>query len=198
VLTVHAEGAQVYECRSGSDGKSNWGFREPIATLLVDGKTVGRHYSGPNWDTAMAAPWSARLPATPRARPRTIFPGSNLRWFPPRQRILAGVTTVQRINTMGGKLEGACDKAGTFKKRALLRRLRVPAQGLSGAEIAHAVHGDRTLQDRDPIPVYKRVRDQGIKFPDGLTYVGSWIEPNFDRCFQLMECDDARCFRNGS
>jgi hypothetical protein len=29
--------------------------------------------------------------------------------------ILAGVTTVQRINTMGGKLEGACDKAGTFK-----------------------------------------------------------------------------------
>ena len=22
-------------------------------------------------------------------------------------------------------------------------------------------------------------------------YVGSWIEANFDRCFQLMECDDA-------
>ncbi|HEX9470066.1 MAG TPA: DUF3303 family protein [Bradyrhizobium sp.] len=48
------------------------------------------------------------------------------------------------------------------------------------------------FKDRDPIPVYKRVRDSGIKFPDGLTYVGSWIEPNFDRCFQLMECDDAR------
>ena len=48
------------------------------------------------------------------------------------------------------------------------------------------------FKDRDPIPVYKRVRDQGIKFPEGLTYVGSWIEPNFDRCFQLMECDDAR------
>jgi Protein of unknown function (DUF3455) len=26
-----------------------------------------------------------------------------------------GVTTVQRINTKGGKLEGACDKAGSFK-----------------------------------------------------------------------------------
>ena len=47
-------------------------------------------------------------------------------------------------------------------------------------------------RDRDPIPVYRRVRDAGIKFPDGLTYVGSWIEPNFDRYFQLMECDDAR------
>jgi len=28
--------------------------------------------------------------------------------------------------------------------------------------------------------------------PDGLKYVGSWIEVNFDRCFQIMECDDAR------
>ncbi len=44
----------------------------------------------------------------------------------------------------------------------------------------------------DPVPVYERVRDSGRSLPDGLTYVGSWIEPNFDRCFQLMECDDAR------
>lgn len=44
----------------------------------------------------------------------------------------------------------------------------------------------------DPVPVYRRVRDAGRSLPDGLTYVGSWIEPNFDRCFQLMECDDAR------
>src|SRR3984893_4891695 len=50
VLTLHAEGAQVYECRAGADGKPAWAFREPIATLLVDGKTVGRHYSGPNWE----------------------------------------------------------------------------------------------------------------------------------------------------
>jgi hypothetical protein len=27
------------------------------------------------------------------------------------------------------------------------------------------------------------VRDPGITFPEGLTYVGSWIEPNFDRGF---------------
>jgi hypothetical protein len=55
------------------------------------------------------------------------------------------------------------------------------------------------FKDRDPIPVYKRVRDSGIKFPEGLTYVGSWIEPNFDRCFQLMGSATTRgCFRNGS
>jgi hypothetical protein len=29
--------------------------------------------------------------------------------------ILSGVTTVQRINTVGGKLEGTCDKPGTYR-----------------------------------------------------------------------------------
>src|ERR1700738_648590 len=50
VLTVHAEGAQVYECKAGTDGKTAWAFREPVATLMADGKTVGRHYAGPNWE----------------------------------------------------------------------------------------------------------------------------------------------------
>src|SRR5512132_882894 len=50
VVTLHGEGAQVYECKPGNDGKLAWAFREPIATLLLDGKTVGRHYAGPNWE----------------------------------------------------------------------------------------------------------------------------------------------------
>ena len=29
--------------------------------------------------------------------------------------MFGGVTTVQRINTRGGKLAGACDAAGTFR-----------------------------------------------------------------------------------
>ena len=40
VFTLHAEGAQVYECKAGGDGKLAWSFREPIATLLLDNKTV--------------------------------------------------------------------------------------------------------------------------------------------------------------
>ncbi len=31
--------------------------------------------------------------------------------------------------------------------------------------------------------------------PVGLKYVESWVEPNFDRCFQLMECDDPAPFQ---
>ena len=45
---------------------------------------------------------------------------------------------------------------------------------------------------QDAIAVYGHLRDKGRGLPDGLTYVGSWVEPNFDRCFQLMECDDLR------
>lgn len=48
------------------------------------------------------------------------------------------------------------------------------------------------FKDCDAVPVYRRLRDQGRSFPEGLTYIDSWIEPNFDRCFQLMECDDLR------
>ena len=48
------------------------------------------------------------------------------------------------------------------------------------------------FKNRDAKPVYRRLRDEGRSLPDGLKYVGSWVEVNFDRCFQLMECDDAR------
>jgi hypothetical protein len=116
VLTLHAEGAQVYECKAGADGKSTWVFREPIATLLLDGKTVGRHYAGPNWEysdgSAVAGKAIGNAPgATPNDIPWlklgvTSHRGSG---------ILSGVTTVQRINTQGGKLDGACDGAGKFR-----------------------------------------------------------------------------------
>ena len=48
------------------------------------------------------------------------------------------------------------------------------------------------FRNRDAKAVYRRFRDHGRMMPDGLRYVGSWIEVNFDRCFQVMECDDAR------
>jgi hypothetical protein len=38
--------------------------------------------------------------------------------------------------------------------------------------------------------VYRRARDRGRMLPPGLAYVSSWVEPDFSRCFQLMECDD--------
>ncbi len=47
------------------------------------------------------------------------------------------------------------------------------------------------FRGRDARPAYRRLRDSGRQMPEGLRYVDSWIEPNFDRCFQLMETADA-------
>jgi hypothetical protein len=42
----------------------------------------------------------------------------------------------------------------------------------------------------DPVPVYRRFRDNGRMAPDGLKYVGSWVTPDLTTCYQVMECDD--------
>lgn len=47
-----------------------------------------------------------------------------------------------------------------------------------------------TFKDDDMVPVYQQVQDKGRGLPEGLRYLESWVEPNFSRCFQLMECDD--------
>jgi hypothetical protein len=46
------------------------------------------------------------------------------------------------------------------------------------------------FRDQDAVPAYRRLREQGRALPEGLTYMDSWVEPSFARCFQLMECDD--------
>jgi hypothetical protein len=38
--------------------------------------------------------------------------------------------------------------------------------------------------------VYQRARERGRMMPDRLTYVASWVEPSFERCFQVMETED--------
>ena len=116
VLSVHAEGAQIYDCKAGAEGKLAWALREPIATLLADGKTIGRHYAGPNWENSDGSAVTGKaIGSVPGAAPNDI-PWLKLEVVSRRgSGILSGVTTVQRINTSGGKLEGACDKAGAYR-----------------------------------------------------------------------------------
>jgi len=47
------------------------------------------------------------------------------------------------------------------------------------------------FRDRDAKTVYRRFREKGHMLPEGLTVHGSWTEVGFDRCFMIMECDDA-------
>ena len=116
VLTAHAEGAQIYDCKPGTGGKLAWAFREPIATLLLDGKTVGRHYAGPSWEHGDGSVVIGKVAASAPGATANDIAWLKLNVVAQRGGgIFSGVTTVQRINTMGGKLEGACDKADSFK-----------------------------------------------------------------------------------
>ncbi len=116
VAKVHAEGAQIYECKMDARGNNTWQFREPIATLLVDGKTIGRHYAGPRWElidgSAIGAEVVGRQPgATPIDIPLLklkVTAQNNVGR-------LSEVTVVQRLNTSGGALEGPCPSPGAFR-----------------------------------------------------------------------------------
>ena len=46
------------------------------------------------------------------------------------------------------------------------------------------------FKDKDAVAVYRRFRDKGRMMPEGLIYVSSWIDQEFERCYQLMETDD--------
>lgn len=48
------------------------------------------------------------------------------------------------------------------------------------------------FKNQDPVPVYKRFREQGRLAPQGLRYVSSWVDEKLELCFQLMETDDRK------
>ena len=116
VITLRAEGAQVYECKPAADGKLAWAFREPIATLIVDGKTVGRHYAGASWELGDGSAVVGKEVGNAPGASASDIPWLKLEVASRRGNgVLTPVTTVQRINTNGGKLDGACDAPGSFK-----------------------------------------------------------------------------------
>jgi len=115
VVTLHAEGAQIYECKSGTDGKLAWAFREPIATLLLDGKSVGRHFAGPSWEHVDGSAVVGKAVANVAGQTPGDIPWLKLDVTAHRGTgTLSGVTTVQRINTRGGVHAGGCDNAGAL------------------------------------------------------------------------------------
>ena len=119
LLTVHAEGAQIYECEKDATGKLAWRLREPIATLLREGKTIGRHYAGPEWRFDDGSGVQGKLEAkAPGATP------SDIPWLKLAAVAHTGhgdleqVTTIQRIDTHGGALDGECATAGALRSVA--------------------------------------------------------------------------------
>jgi Protein of unknown function (DUF3455) len=118
VLRVHAEGAQIYECKADADGKLVWQFREPIAALFEDGKTVGRHYAGPAWEiggSIVKGKVSARSPGKGKGDiPLLALDVVENKGDGPLQ----SANVIRRINTRGGNVEGPCESAGALHSEA--------------------------------------------------------------------------------
>lgn len=115
MVTLHAVGAQIYECKAAG-GKLTWAFREPIAALMQDGRTVGRHYAGPTWEHADGGAVVAKSAAS--APGATADDAAWLKLDVVTRRgsgILTPATSIQRINTHGGALSGACAERGVLR-----------------------------------------------------------------------------------
>jgi len=112
-LKLHAVGMQLYECKPGADGKLVWTFTAPQATLTADGKVVGHHGAGPSWELDDGSAITGKAIAN--------APGTNANDIPwlklevashTGSGKLSDVTSVQRINTVGGILKDSCDRQG--------------------------------------------------------------------------------------
>lgn len=118
IVTLHAEGAQIYECKPDSGNKLEvgtltWQFREPIATLVLDGKSVGRHYAGPNWDHIDGSSVRGGVAASAPGATSNDIPWLKIEITDHRNSgILSNVTAIRRINTRGGLAQGSCERAG--------------------------------------------------------------------------------------
>ena len=75
---------------------------------------VGRHYAGPTWEMTDGSAVTQSVAHTPGADANDI-PLLKLEatsWRGMGQ--LSTITTIQRLNTRGGRVDAPCDTAGTF------------------------------------------------------------------------------------
>ena len=115
VLTVHATGAQIYQCTTTGGATPAWTLREPIAALIKDDKTIGRHYAGPSWALDDGSVITGKVAATvPGPTPADIAQLKLDVVTHAGHGLLSDVSTVYRVYTQGGKLAGSCQTPGVL------------------------------------------------------------------------------------
>jgi hypothetical protein len=113
LLQVHANGDQVYTCK-GDAGQAVWALKAPDAQLFdKDGKPFGKHFAGPSWEASDGSRITGKAVANVPSPDADSIPwllvnivgheGSG---------VLSRATSIQRINTKGGKAPASgCDAA---------------------------------------------------------------------------------------
>jgi hypothetical protein len=113
LLQVHAKGDQVYTCK-GDAAQFGWTLKAPDAQLFdKDGKPFGKHFAGPSWEATDGSRVMGKAAANAPSPDADSIPwllvsvvghdGSG---------VLSRATSIQRINTKGGKAPASgCDAA---------------------------------------------------------------------------------------
>jgi hypothetical protein len=123
-MTVAAKGVQIYECRNRKDAAGyEWVFVAPEAELFdARGQMVGRHGAGPSWEASDGS----KIVGTVRERVDAPIAGA-IPWLLLATRSVgpegsfSKVTSVQRVNTVGGvapKADCNADTIGTMARIA--------------------------------------------------------------------------------
>lgn len=103
-LVVPAIGAQIYVCTPKKDAPTafEWTFQAPEALLYGEGRELlGKHYAGPTWEANDGSKVKGAVKA------RQDAPAGNIPWLllaatSEGAGRFANVTSIQRMNTVGG------------------------------------------------------------------------------------------------
>lgn len=113
LLQVHAKGDQVYTCKEGVT-EFAWTLKAPDAQLFdKDGKAFGKHFAGPSWEASDGSRVTGKAVANAPSPDADSIPWLLVNIISHNGRgVLWSATTVQRINTKGGKAPASgCDAA---------------------------------------------------------------------------------------
>jgi Protein of unknown function (DUF3455) len=122
LVEVYAKGAQIYTCKTDA-AQSAWTLKAPEAQLLdKDGKLFGKHFAGPSWQANDGSKVMGKATANVPSPDANSIPWLLVTVVSHEGNgALERVTTIQRINTKGGKAPASgCDALHADKE------LRVP------------------------------------------------------------------------
>jgi len=115
VLKTHATGAQIYTCKAAEDGKFQWVLKAPDAQLHDrKGAVIGQHFAGPTWKHEDGSEVTGKAAAHVDSPDAASVPWLLLSaTHHTGEGAFAKVSSIQRINTKGGKPSAAaqCDRS---------------------------------------------------------------------------------------
>jgi hypothetical protein len=122
LLQVHAKGDQIYACKSDA-AQFTWTLKAPDAQLFdKDGKSFGKHFAGPSWEANDGSRVTGKAVANAPSPDADSIPWLLVNVLShDGSGVLSRATTIQRLNTKGGKAPATgCDASHVGQE------LRVP------------------------------------------------------------------------